>query len=160
MGFFNKPQEVAEALEPLSVDRIKAILDSRGDHYGVDSDGDVGGFWDGCLYFFLLPNEQRTLQIRGRWWGTFAPTQFPEVVSACNEWTTERYWPKVYAQAGEDEQLRVFVEHNVDFEQGATDAQLEQQLRCGLGTGGQFFDFMNERFPEEAAAGKAEFESE
>ena len=36
--------------------------------------------------------------------------------------------------------IRVFAEHNVDFEHGATDDQLFDQVQCGLSTALQFYE--------------------
>ena len=68
MGYFNKPQQSAAELAPLTNDRIKSVLDAREANYGVDDDGDIGGYWDGHLfYFFILGSDKDFLQSRARW---------------------------------------------------------------------------------------------
>jgi hypothetical protein len=60
------------------------------------------------------------------------------VLQAVNDWNRERVWPKVYTRA-EADGLALYAEVSVDFEHGATDAQLAATVSCGLVTASQFF---------------------
>ena len=128
MGFFTKdasgPQD---GLAPLSRDRITACLEARGFNFGIDDDGDVGGVWDGHLfYFFVLGQSGEYLQSRGRW----------------------------------NRVLGVYAEHTVDYEHGVSDQQVDLHLACSITTGLQLFEHLDESYPEQAAAAKAQQEQE
>jgi hypothetical protein len=161
MGFFTKPDATpADALAPLTKDRMKAVLDSREMNYGVDDDGDIGGYWDGHLFFFFqLGQSGEYLQTRGRWNRKVGADQLPAVAEAVNEWNATKLWPKVYVRV-EDEGLGVYGEHTVDYESGLTDEQLDQHLACGIMTTLQFFEQLDEAYPAEAAVAKAEYDAE
>ena len=60
-------------------------------------------------------------------------------------WHGEYLWPKAHVvdQEGGD---RVVAEVNADYEYGATDAQLVQQVMCALATTLQLFRALEERY--------------
>ena len=60
-------------------------------------------------------------------------------------WHGEFLWPKAYV-ADQDEGDRVVAEVNADYEYGATDAQLVQQVMCALATTLQLFRALEERY--------------
>lgn len=150
MGLFPKPS-VAPANPPLTRDRVEAFLRSKGWHYFVDSDGDVGGTWDGRqFYFFLLGEKREILQVRGRWNRTLPIQAETQVALFANEHNRDKVWPKAYCRV-EDDRLAVYTEVSTDLEHGVADDQLGQLLICGLYTGLQFFTALDERFPDGAA---------
>ena len=162
MGFFTKPDAAgsAGAAQALSHERIISVLDSREMRYGVDDDGDIGGYWDGHLfYFFRMGGSQEYLQTRGRWNRKVGVDQFERVVDLVNAWNSEKLWPKGYVRA-EDGVVGVYAEHTVDYEHGVTDEQLDLHLACGITTALSLFEHLDEHFPDEAAVAKAEYESE
>lgn len=161
MGFFTKPTDIPDAaLAPLSHERLTATLEAREMRYGVDDDGDVGGYWDGHLfYFFRLGEHREYLQTRGRWNRPLPVTELDRVTRLVNDWNAERLWPKGYVRVEED-QLGVYAEHTVDYEHGLTDEQLDLHLACGISTGLQLFAHLDEAYPELAAAARAELEKE
>jgi hypothetical protein len=124
---------------PLSRERIAEDLTRRGYRFRFDAEGDVTGTWDGNRFWFLLlgPHEE-ILQVRGRWAGNIPPQARLSVLQAVNDWNRERVWPKVYTRA-EADGLALYAEVSVDFEHGATDAQLAATVSCGLVTASQFF---------------------
>jgi len=160
MAFFTKDESIPAppALGPLSRDRITAALDGRELRYGVDEDGDVGGYWDGHLfYFFVLGSSGEYLQVRGRWNRKVGVDQVPALLEIVNEWNADHLWPKGYVRV-EDDVVGVYAEHTVDYEHGLSDAQVDQHLACGLSTGLQLFEHLDERYPAEAAAAQAEMD--
>ncbi len=97
MGFFTKDTTAPEAgaLEPLSRDRLTAVLDARELQYGIDDDGDVGGYWDGHLfYFFLMGGEGEYLQTRGRWNREVGIERLAELTALVNTWNAEKLCPR------------------------------------------------------------------
>jgi hypothetical protein len=154
MGFFTKPDAAPTSQNaPLTRERVEAFLKSRDWKYFVDSDGDLGGNWDGKVFFFFLMGEkQEILQVRGRWNRTLPAAAEAQVVLVANEFNRDKIWPKVYTRV-EDDQVAVYTEVATDLEFGAADDQLGQLVECGLFTGLQFFDALDERFPDTAAQG-------
>lgn len=162
MGFFTKPDDGAAAAGPqaLSHQRLLDVLDAREMNYAVDDDGDVGGYWDGHLfYFFRMGGQQEYLQTRGRWNRRVGIDQYARVVDLVNTWNSEKLWPKGYVRA-EDGVVGVYAEHTVDYEHGVTDEQLDLHLACGITTALSLFEHLDEQFPDEAAAAKAQLEGE
>jgi len=162
MGFFTKPDAAASTPgpQPLSHERLLAVLDARDMKYGVDDDGDVGGYWDGHLFFFFrLGGQQEYLQTRGRWNRQVGADQYARLVDLVNTWNSEKLWPKGYVRA-EGDVVGVYAEHTVDYEHGATDEQIDLHLACGITTALSLFEHLDEHYPAEAAAAKAELEAE
>ncbi|HEY0187145.1 MAG TPA: YbjN domain-containing protein [Cellulomonas sp.] len=160
MGFFTKPEAAGAGarLEQLSHEQITRVLDARELGYGVDDDGDIGGFWDGHLfYFFRLGQSQEYLQVRGRWGRKIGVDQETRAVAIVNEWNAGKLWPKGYVRV-EDDVLGVYAEHTVDYEHGVTDEQLDLHLACAISTGLQLFEHLDEAYPDEAEVAKAEYE--
>lgn len=156
MAFFDKPDPLnAPELPPLSHDRLVERLVEHGVAFGVDEDGDPGARWDDHLFFLLRLGENREyLQVRGRWVGNLRATLLGEVLSALNEWNTERIWPKAYVRV-EDDHLGVYCEHTVDYALGLTDGQLDLHLGCGVSTALGLFALLDAAYPEAAAAARA-----
>ena len=67
---------------------------------------------------------------------------------ACNEWSQQMLWPKVYVKADEDE-IAVYTEHTIAWDRGVTDAQLDLQLSTSIGSSLGFFREMTKRFVPE-----------
>ena len=139
------PTVPADLPTPLSTGRIADYLTSRAYHFRVDDDGDITGTWDGHRFWFLLLGEDHEiLQVRGRWSETIHATSRLDALQVVNDWNRERIWPKVYLR-GESPGLALYAEISVDFEHGATDAQLGQIISCGLGTAVQLFHAIGEQ---------------
>ena len=149
MSYFTKPDDAGQARNaPLSRDRVEAFLAGKGWNYGVDDDGDLGGGWDGnVFYFFVMGSKDEILQVRGRWNRTLPVADEARVTSVANEFNQSRIWPKVYTRV-EGEHVAVYTEVSTDLEHGAADDQLGQLVECGLYSGLQFFEQLDERFPD------------
>ncbi|WP_448060081.1 YbjN domain-containing protein [Cellulomonas hominis] len=162
MGFFTKPDAAsptAPVATPLTHQRIVDALEAQGYTYGVDNDGDIGGYWDDHLfYFFRMGSDSEYLQVRGRWSRRVDPSRIDELARETNEWNAQKLWPKVYVRV-EGDQLGVYSEHTVDYEKGLTDDQLDLHLACGVSTSLQFFAHLDEVFPAETATSKAEIDA-
>lgn len=161
MGFFTKdaaglPQA---GPAPLSRDRITSVLDARGLNYGIDDDGDVGGYWDGHLFFFfVIGPSQEYLQVKGRWNRSVGIEELGALQGLVNDWNAQRLWPKGYAVA-EGDVVGVYAEHAVDYEHGVTDEQLDLHLQCAISTSLALFESLDESYPQAAAVARAEHEA-
>jgi len=149
MSYFTKPGDTTQTPNaPLSRDRVEAFLAGKGWNYGVDDDGDLGGGWDGnVFYFFVMGSKDEILQVRGRWNRTLPVADEARETSVANEFNQSRIWPKVYTRV-EGEHVAVYTEVSTDLEHGAADDQLGQLVECGLYSGLQFFEQLEERFPD------------
>ncbi len=136
---------------PLSLARVVEWTADCGYAYFIDSDGDLGGLWRGRLFYFLLFGAQdEILQVRGQWNRDLTIERLEEILEFCNEWNTDRIWPKTYTRVRDNGMIQVFTEVTVDLEHGVTDDQLDQMLQCGLSTGSMFFDALDEFYPDPA----------
>jgi hypothetical protein len=139
----------AATLGSLSFDRVRTALDAMGSRYFVDSDGDLGGRWGGNdFYFFLGGDQHEVLTVHGYWWAHLPADRYDDAVRAANDWNRDHYWPSAHVRMDDYGSVRVHTGVTIDWENGVTNAQLVRQLRTGTNTGCQFFDHMDELFPD------------
>jgi hypothetical protein len=98
MAFFSRPEEPHSQgggrPEPISRDRLEAVLKARDYRYFIDSEGDIGGSWDGHLFYFFFYGEHREiLQIRGRWNRELPLALRPQVLEVIDQWHRDKIWP-------------------------------------------------------------------
>lgn len=130
-------------LAPISRERIQQLLADQSFQYFIDSDGDLGGFWDDHrFYFFFYGPEQEVLQIRGYYKRELAITARPTVLSVIDDFHRDKIWPKLFTRIDGDD-LKLYSEHSFDFEPGATDAQLLMMIRCAIGTSLEAFEYFD-----------------
>lgn len=152
MNFFNKTPGSNQELPPLSVARVKQILEENSTIYRVDEDGDVSGRWEDGVFYFLVKGEfQEIFHILGTWYGVLGIEDAQRARDLCHLWNSEKYWPKTYAITLDDGTVHLRTEHTVDYEPGITDAQLRQHILNAVSTGSFFFEKVAEEFPEAAA---------
>lgn len=149
MGFFSSSNSSSQ-LTPLSLDRIKQVLESMDLKYVVDDDGDIAaGFEDCYFYFFVRGENQEILQVRGSWFGALPEDRHAGLSGLCEQWNRDKIWPKVYPIRRDDTGLySINSEHTIDYEHGVTDSQIRQHLECAIGTSNQFFARAFEVYPE------------
>jgi putative sensory transduction regulator len=139
------------ALPPLAIARVAALLDAQGAQYGIDDDGDLYAAWDSHPFWFMTVGPDKSyLQVRGRWSHTAPRTELGALLIACNEWSQQMLWPKLYVRA-DAEGAAVFAEHTVTYERGVTDAQLDLHLSTSIGSTLGFFRELAVRFPAAVA---------
>jgi len=139
-------------LPPLAIERAAALLDAQGAKYGTDDDGDLFAAWDGNPFWFMtIGPDKLYFQVRGRWGHTVPRTQLGTMLIACNEWSQQMLWPKVYVKADQDE-VAVYTEHTIAWDRGVTDEQLDLQLSTSIGSSLGFFREMTKRFVPETPA--------
>lgn len=137
---------------PVSQRRIQQWCEAEGFSYFIDSEGDLGGFWNGRLFYFLVFGERdEVLQVRARWNREINIERLEEILELCNAWNVERIWPKTYVRVLDDGSVNVMAESSHDLEHGVTDAQLARLLGAAIGTATVFFDAVDERYPDPAA---------
>lgn len=148
-GPYAPPSDHGHLPTPLSADRLRAWFTANAYSSFTDADGDIGGIWQGRLFFFFLFGEhQEILQVRGQWHREAAIERLPELLDLCNEWNADRVWPKAYLRVRDDGRVHAVCEVSTDLEHGVTDDQLGQLLHCGITSAGAFFDDLDERYPD------------
>lgn len=136
---------------PVTRARVIEWITDYGYSYFIDSDGDVGGLWHSRLFYFLLFGAQtEILQVRGQWNREITIERIEEVLDFCNDWNTDRIWPKAYFRVRDNGMIQVYAEVSVDLEHGATDEQLDRLLACGLSTAAMLFDTLDGLYPDPA----------
>ncbi|WP_245858863.1 YbjN domain-containing protein [Luteimicrobium subarcticum] len=144
-------RQVLADLAPRPLDRARVVdwLGSEGYSYFVDSEGDLGGIWQGRLFYFLLFGENdEIVQVRGQWHRDLTIERLEEILEVCNEWNADRIWPKAYTRVRDNGMVQVYTEVTVDLEFGANDEQLADVLQCGLSTASLFFDTLDDTYPD------------
>jgi len=133
------PKPLGEAPTPLTIERVAAELSRREYEFQTDDDGDLTGLWDGNRFWFILMgHNHEVLQVRGRWGRELPPEARTAALQAINDWNRDRLWPKVYLR--DEGEVAIYTEVSVDFEPGATNAQIADTIACGLVTATQFFN--------------------
>jgi hypothetical protein len=156
MGYFTKPDGSLLSIEvaPLSNERIQACLDAHDWHYRIDSDGDIGGWWDGhWFYFFVRGAEREILFVQGRWDRGIPAGQIDPLVHHVNDWNSDHLWPKLAAIEREDSAI-VLASFGVNYSHGLTDAQLDEHVRGAIAMSIEAFNWLDEQYPVEAAAAR------
>lgn len=144
MGWFDSA-ETGDSVRPISKERIEKIFDGQGWYYGRDDDDDVCGRWDGAPFFFLfMGQDHEILQVTARVAEEVPAEREDELASVIEDWHRDRIWPKAFYAPSEAGPLRIMTEVNVDYEHGATDAQLLQHVNCAIATSLSLFDHIRE----------------
>ena len=137
----------------LSTQRIESALSADGVNYGNDGDGDIVSVWDDNPFWFLLiGNDTPILRISAKWKAWLPAVSQTAAMDAVNEWHNSRLFPRVLLTSDADGDVFFGVDRNVDLEFGVTDAQLRNELSTTIRAGLQFFEFLEERFPNAVAA--------
>ncbi|MDR1264171.1 MAG: YbjN domain-containing protein [Propionibacteriaceae bacterium] len=157
MGYFTRPDGSPLSVEvaPLSNERVQVCLDSHDWHYRVDSDGDIGGWWDGhWFYFFVRGYDHEILFVQGRWDRGLKGDQLEALIRWANDWNRDHLWPKLAAVEREDSVI-MLASLGASYAQGLTDAQLDEHVRGAIATSIDAFNWLDEQYPVEAAAASA-----
>lgn len=145
--------EDAVTLGALSTQRIESALSADEVNYGNDSDGDIVSVWDDNPFWFLLiGNDTPILRISAKWKAWLPAVSQTAAMDAVNEWHNSRLFPRVLVTTDADGDVFFGIDRNVDLEFGITDAQLRNEISTTIRAGLQFFEFLEERFPNAVAA--------
>ncbi|EEH63737.1 hypothetical protein HMPREF0044_0756 [Gleimia coleocanis DSM 15436] len=126
---------------PLSKERLQALFEAEGYKYYVDSDGDLGGFWDFNTFHFVLAGEnQELLHILCRSRRVLTMKYLDVVRAKIKEFNAEKIFPTCFYRISDEGLLTVHTQLTYDWEHGVSDSQLEMQLQCAVTTSRQFFE--------------------
>jgi len=140
-----------DMVRPITQERLGLLFDSEGWAWRIDDDSDLCGFWEGHLFCFRFLGDSREVLSIVAFMKQLVPLEYGEDLrDFLQAWHGEFLWPKAYV-AEQLEGDRVVAEVNGDYEYGATDAQLVQQVMCALATTLQLFRALAERYGIEDA---------
>jgi hypothetical protein len=125
---------------------LKKIFEREGLIYFVDSEGDIGGFWGDATFHFLLfqGDAGEVLAIISRYPGSIDMSQLAVVRRTLDESMLARPWPNAQYRIDDVGRIRVHISNTIDYEYGATDAQLLQHLRCAIATANMLYSSLDE----------------
>ena len=151
MGYFDSLQSAAQLLAPLTNERILAALDRLELDYELGEDGTAVFHCErGYFYYTLSSSPSRDLlSVRGSYRGTFPPEALPALLDFTNSWNQQNLFPKVFCYRVEEEgqeYLVLPIEMSVVYAGGASDAQLDEQLRAALQTSLEYFETLAASF--------------
>lgn len=135
-----------DMVRPITQERLGLLFDSEGWSWRIDGDGDLCGLWEGHLFCFRFLGDSREVLSIVAFMKQLVPAEYgDDLRDFLQAWHGEFLWPKSYA-ADRVDGNRVVAEVNGDYEYGATDAQLVQQVMCALATTLQLFRALAERY--------------
>ncbi len=133
---------------PLNRERVAASLTELEAQFGLDDEGDAIGRWDGHVFRFFCLGETREIFMVRSFWEPEPPMDlWSHVLEEINTWNSERLWPKAYARAFESRTI-VTTELTMNYQDGLTDRQLRRHLTTAIGTALEFYEHLQERFPD------------
>lgn len=136
-------------LPAVSRERIENWLRDSQTLYFTDSEGDVGLVMSNRqAYLLLMGPDDELLQVRMQWDRHAGIDRLPQILEVCNDWNTERIWPKVYYRVLDNGTIVLQAETVSFLSYGVSDEQLDQYLHCGISTAHAFFDHLDELFPD------------
>lgn len=147
---FGVSMPASAAPTPLARQRVDAALTRLGVNHGLDEDGDAYALWDGFMVRFISTGEKgEVFQIRGLWERRPAPEVRTEVLDWINAWHTTHRWPMLSLH-DDGGKLACVADFTLDLEYGVTDDQLDQFIRCAIGSTGEALTAIAEAFPAAA----------
>ncbi|MDO4259583.1 MAG: YbjN domain-containing protein [Actinomycetaceae bacterium] len=131
-----------QRVQPLSVERVKAVYDREGWNYHIDHDGDISSTMNSAqIYARILGPENSILSIL-----TYMDESLPigllaETRSCIEEWRRAHLWPAVFWRMNSDEvSFQVGAAVSVDWLYGVTDQQLSGHIQMAIATSLDAFD--------------------
>ncbi|MDO4259887.1 MAG: YbjN domain-containing protein [Actinomycetaceae bacterium] len=146
LDLFTSSDQPVDTIRPLTRERLIDIFGRMGWKYHINELDHMGARWGSAYYFFILcGKEKEILQIAGRMREEIPQDRYDELLDIIEEWHRTTLGPKVYHSLNDDAQIHVHCEHTIDYEYGATDAQLIHHIRTTLAYSAQFWDTVYER---------------
>ena len=141
---------------PVTAPRIRSWLQEQGFSYSTDErTGEIYGLWGNRPFFFMSSfgnnseeGSDQVVIIRGTWNRYANIDHLPDIIEVCNQWNSERIYPKTYASVRDDGTVVICADLIISVAHGLNDEQLDVQLACGLSTGTMFFDFLDHHYPD------------
>lgn len=137
---------------PITRDRIEAVMKANDWKYFIDSDGVLGGRWEGAdVYFNLLHlfgDIPDGLQVRAYWRRELSAAAEVAAATVANRWNREKLFPKVYVSV-DGGKVTVRAEGNFPLRYGVANDQLDDFVNSTITTAIQAFEHFDEHFSED-----------
>ena len=125
---------------------VEQILDEYGLKHSIDDDGDLVVRWEKCSVFFFFYGEDREiLQARLYVNRRFDVDTRGTLALLLDEWNRIKLFPKAYTVLPDDGRVGICAEHCIDFDTGATRAQLKYAVGVWIDTLLRFTDWVDEQ---------------
>jgi hypothetical protein len=141
--------EVART-ERLTRELVKRVLRKLDVTFLTDSDGDFkiefGRNDDSGLpvVAWIMIGGKDVLQIRTHAEREIPRDQWGTAISLCNEWNTEKLWPKVYLRPADEAIPALLIcELSLDLSTGTFADQVAYQLRIAISASFEFFEWLH-----------------
>ncbi|MCL1872243.1 MAG: YbjN domain-containing protein [Promicromonosporaceae bacterium] len=139
--------------QPITRDRVEAVMKAHDWKYFIDSDGVLGGRWESSdVYFNLLTLFGDTpdgLQVRAYWRRELPAAAEVAAATVANRWNRDKLFPKVYVSVDRGT-LTVRAEGNFPLRHGVADDQLDDFVNSTITTAIQAFELFGSHFSESA----------
>lgn len=138
-----------ERTEPVTAQRLLAVLAARGYQVRAEPDGAWFGVWDDVPFRLSLGGAGGgLLAVVGSWPRHVPESLRPALSQVVNDWNRDALWPTVLLVEDEDG-LTVRTAVVTDLSVGATDAQMAEALETGLAAGVQMLAALTGALPED-----------
>jgi hypothetical protein len=138
-------------VSPISIDRVRRVLDKLSISHKVDDDGDIAFVlnadddvaYDVVCFLMLKGSNKEVYQIMLIPSKAIPARKQGEALLACNQWNVEKLYPAAYLQPGDES--KVVAMYGIDLEKGIHDELLEDFTRSIVSMGWEFFKFISKK---------------
>lgn len=136
------PQEgPSQALEPLTLNRLAAVLTSQGWHFQAGPGGALLARWGGEVFRFTVTgSNDAILNVLGLMDEPVAEALVPELREVLEQWHRDHPWPTCFFVAGPGGGAHVGAAVALNCAPGVSDAQLLRQLEVSLSSSFDAFE--------------------
>lgn len=150
-GLYRDGEQVAKELPEVTIERILEWMKNEDYSYELLEEESQGrqirtGF-EGTTFIIRIATDDdgdSSLYIRSVWAGETSLDDRDAVVDACNNWASQKYWPKAYCEE-HNGGIHVWGESTWFLGRGVTDQQLGYLLDASIGTGVQLSKYCAEQ---------------
>ena len=137
--------DCADAVAPLSNERIRSALDRMDVRYLTDGDGAVMAMWERHAVLIAIEGPQdEILMMRARPHATVPMDWADRAYRAVNEWNHSRRFAKAYVGDPTDRgQLPIYAEVQMPLRAGVHAALLGELLDCGITVSQGFVEWLH-----------------
>lgn len=150
MGFFSlfsSSELPSDSIRPVSLARLSDLFERRQWTYTVTEEGLLQASWSECLFAFSFEStEKEVLSIYSHIHKPIPEEHLEDLETFIEDWHRDYLWPKAYHTWSAEGELYVETDLSIDYEYGATDAQLFTQISCAVSTTLQLYKALEDRF--------------